>query len=447
MAVDTTSKTLTIEPKAVDTRRSFDQAIVQACQSQDTSFDDQQMTGWVLKKIGLEPFSMLHRDEHNRLVEYNGLSHRLNVQGMAGGTFECSPIIPTKRKAHDSIDNHSIPEQTLGNMIHRSPYKTMLMRNTYHELDSSMAALLNQDWDLHPEAKYVCAQLLAGAIMLNSDNKAILINTIEIYGRTKTVDIHREMNSGESSMPPDNLQYPNVYPTKLRTNEGPKLVIGMQTCNGLVTSRLRLDIHDSPKVGPVSSPFDVDCETKIYVDEWSMKKASSLNDPKTRSIEPFHYIYQARQIRSHFSNPTSYFLCRASSFLTHNFDCQPFTVFTLANSEGVIKSTNSDSACIIASRIFKSMIVNVIKTPDMSTLNKAIVKTCFTQCPESQIKNCLKAILDQFDDADLQEISVLGNKRLNKELTKIADHMKSDISRLNGAIVANIEKRIAALNK
>ncbi|KAG0191842.1 hypothetical protein DFQ28_010781, partial [Apophysomyces sp. BC1034] len=67
-------------------------------------------------------------------------------------------------------------------MIHRSLYKAMLKRNTYHELDSSMIILLNQYWDFHPEAKYVCAQLLAGAILLNSSSEAILINSIEIYG-------------------------------------------------------------------------------------------------------------------------------------------------------------------------------------------------------------------------------------------------------------------------
>lgn len=77
------------------------------------------------------------------------------------------------------------------------------MRNKYHEIDSSMTTLLNQDWD--PEAKYVYAQLLAGAILLSSNGETILINTIEIYGRTKTIDIHREMNSGESTIPPETL--------------------------------------------------------------------------------------------------------------------------------------------------------------------------------------------------------------------------------------------------
>lgn len=130
----------------------------------------------------------------------------------------------------------------------------------------------------------------------------------------------------------------------------------MQTCNGLVTSRLRLDVAESPKVGPVSSVFDMDFQTKIYVDEWSMEKATKLNNMNARSVESLHYIYQTRQIQSHFSNPTSYFLCRASSKLTCSFDCQPFTVFTLANSEGVVKPMDTDSACVVASRIDSSLL-------------------------------------------------------------------------------------------
>ncbi|CEI89216.1 hypothetical protein RMCBS344292_03582 [Rhizopus microsporus] len=103
----------------------------------------------------------------------------------------------------DSSEDHILADTTLVMMVHRSPHRIMLMRNKYHEIDSSMTTLLNQDWD--PEAKYVYAQLLAGAILLSSNGETILINTIEIYGRTKTIDIHREMNSGESTIPPETL--------------------------------------------------------------------------------------------------------------------------------------------------------------------------------------------------------------------------------------------------
>lgn len=159
------------------------------------------------------------RDAHNRLIEYNGMSHRRNVQGLSGGSFQCRAIVPTKCMA-DSIDDHVLADTTLATMVHRSPYRIMLMRNKYHELDSSMTTLLNQDWDIHPKTKYVCAQLLAGAALLSSNGVAILISMIEIYGRTKTIDIPQEMNSGESSIPPDDAPYLDVYHTKLCTHEG-----------------------------------------------------------------------------------------------------------------------------------------------------------------------------------------------------------------------------------
>ncbi|CAO3687740.1 hypothetical protein G6F70_001208 [Rhizopus microsporus] len=171
----------------------------------------------------------------------------------------------------DSSEDHILAGTTLVMMVHRSPHRIMLMRNKYHEIDSSMTTLLNQDWD--PEAKYVYAQLLAGAILLSSNGETILINTIEIYGRTKTIDIHREMNSGESTIPPETLH------------------ISI------------LDVAESSKVGPVSSTFDVDCRTKIYVDKWSMEMATKLNNMNGRSVESFHYVYRARQTRSNFSLP------------------------------------------------------------------------------------------------------------------------------------------------
>lgn len=90
---------------------------------------------------------------------------------------------------------------------------------------------------------------------------------------------------------------------KQRMHESTKLVIGMQTCHGLVTLTLRLDVAESSKVGPVSSTFDVDCRTKIYVDKWSMEMATKLNNMNGRSVESFHYVYRARQTRSNFSLP------------------------------------------------------------------------------------------------------------------------------------------------
>ncbi|KAH8548428.1 hypothetical protein BGW37DRAFT_411825, partial [Umbelopsis sp. PMI_123] len=55
-----------------------------------------------------------------------------------------------------------------------------------------VCALLNKDWEFHPQVKYSSAMVPAGAILLNTRNKqAAMINTVEMYGRTKVVDQHR----------------------------------------------------------------------------------------------------------------------------------------------------------------------------------------------------------------------------------------------------------------
>lgn len=56
-----------------------------------------------------------------------------------------------------------------------------------------------------------------------------------------------------------------------------------------------------------------------------------------------------------FYRPTTYFLCCASSYLTPHHSCQPFTIFTYADSEMAKKSMNSDSSSMIASRLFKEL--------------------------------------------------------------------------------------------
>lgn len=53
--------------------------------------------------------------------------------------------------------------------------------------------MMNNDWNFYSNMEFVVAQLLAGSIIRNTMNgKTIMINTVEVYGRTKSVDIHRE---------------------------------------------------------------------------------------------------------------------------------------------------------------------------------------------------------------------------------------------------------------
>lgn len=85
-------------------------------------------------------------------------------------------------------------------------------------LSNELCNLANHDWRFHPQAKYYVAGLFAEAILFRTDNhQAIIINTIEAYGRGKTVDIYREIfgmwkgTAVETSLPPAfSIRYPDV---------------------------------------------------------------------------------------------------------------------------------------------------------------------------------------------------------------------------------------------
>lgn len=139
----------------------------------------------------------------------------------------------------------------------------------HFNFNDDVAVLLNKDWMHMPQIKFACAQVLAGAILLNTiSGEAILLNAIEVYGRTKNVDIHREISTPEdSTLLPSSSLYPNVWSCVKSTRDGRKLIIGTQSCSALVTSSLRLDCERDPDFGPSSFSFVTSPQTtKIYID-------------------------------------------------------------------------------------------------------------------------------------------------------------------------------------
>lgn len=154
-------------------------------------------------------------------------------------------------------------------------------------MDGSSIRWLNTDWTTEPQIKYVCAQVLAGAVLLNTNNgEVILINTIEIYGDTKSVDIHRALTSPSSDLYAiPSTMHCDVWPSVHNTRDGRKLTINSRSCSGLVTSSLRLDIRQDPNVGPSSFDFSVSAKsTKIFNNEKSWTKARCLALDATYAI-------------------------------------------------------------------------------------------------------------------------------------------------------------------
>lgn len=56
-----------------------------------------------------------------------------------------------------------------------------------------------------------------------------------------------------------------------------------------------------------------------------------LEDPEARFVSKTGMLnHQLRQVRTRFTSPSTYTLCRASDPITKNYTCHPFTVFTLS---------------------------------------------------------------------------------------------------------------------
>ncbi|KAG1234781.1 hypothetical protein G6F35_001078 [Rhizopus arrhizus] len=431
------------------TTRSYSQAIVHACQSMNSPQDEIDKNVWIIDKLGLEPFALTCSNRDGVAIEYNALCHRSNLENMIGENFECKSILPEKRK-YDSDIIDTIVCPNLAPLIHRSPYRNMLMKLHHFNLNDDVAVLLNKDWMHVPQIKFACAQVLAGAILLNTISaEAILLNTIEVYGRTKNIDIHREISTpADSTLPPSSSLYPNVWSCVKSTRDRRKLIIGTQSCSALVTPSLRLDCERDPDVGPSSFSFVTSPQTtKIYIDNVSWKKAQKLAlDKDIRSLESFYLIGQARQLRSHFHQPSTYYLCRASSQLALTRPCQPCTIFTYCDFEGVKKTSDHDNPCMIASRIFQTIGYAVMDSPETASLSKQFIRLCKNQCIAGNMRHSLDDFLQLFDD-DSSTITILYNISLNQILKRMAEIMSSNISRANKEVATNIQKCVRNSNQ
>lgn len=436
-----------ISTKTSKMQRDYDQAIIHACQSMDATEEEKCKDKWIIEKIPLEPFALISRDDDGNEVEYNAFSHHKNIKSMSNRTFECRPIIPSKRPLDTNAIEPSICND-LASLIYKSPHRRLLASREYFELDDTAELLLNKDWLHEPHVKFACAQVLAGAVLMNiSNGEAILVNTVEMYGGTKSADIHRELPlSSSMSIFTIKPKYSNIWPHIRSTGDGSKLVIVTQTCTALITSIVRLDQSEEPKVGPSSCHFAASPQhTKIFIDQVSWTKAKKIeSNASTRSIEPFSLIAQARQLRSQFHHPTTYYLCRAFSDATLFSHLQPYTIFTYCDYEGSTKSMDNENASMIASRLFQRIAYSVIHSPSEAHLDKDFVASLHDKCKNiGKIKKLFGDLLDLFGDDT--EMAIIGNSILNSQiLQNMAATMSSDISKANETVAFRIQKQLHA---
>ncbi|KAI8061565.1 hypothetical protein BC940DRAFT_279576 [Gongronella butleri] len=263
-----------------------------------------------------------------------------------------------------------------------------------------------------------------------------MMNTIEVYGRTKAIDVHREHfgvvkgHMIKTSLPPPTpIRYPDVWPTTLATADGPKLIIGTQAMNALVASSMRLDRREAPSVGASTHSFTLEAHadalaTRIFIDKESMDQATILaNDASATAISDTHYLGQLRQLNSKYDSMATFFLARASGPITKAHVCQPYSLFTLHDYD---KSRSSNAA------LFSYLGSAVITLGKDAKLARDDVVDCHDSST-GKANKIMAGILGLFDD-NTHHIPIIKNAALNKLLEELAPLLHPSLAAANKTV-------------
>ncbi|KAF8932290.1 hypothetical protein BGZ47_011462 [Haplosporangium gracile] len=219
-------------------------------------------------------------------------------------------------KGPDSLDETT---SDLDNLLRMSPYSAMLRPKKFIELDSVAKMILNEGWDLPPQYRFACVKMLAGCILLDTrTGRTIMANTIEVYGRTATLDTHRKRfgtnkdTAWTTSLPnPLWTRYEDVHPTSLATDYGHRLCFGTQTFNGPITSSTQLGKEETPSLGGATELMGLDTPqsskaVKTFLDAGCMEQAIVLTG-KENICETLNRnrIAQLHQLRLKFHPPAN----------------------------------------------------------------------------------------------------------------------------------------------
>ncbi|KAI8595384.1 hypothetical protein EDD21DRAFT_43810 [Dissophora ornata] len=192
--------------------REYSDAVLYSCNQTHTSDAEKRRTLDIVDALELRPFAMKDPDG----AEQNGLAHISVVAKLSAGQGQVTPNMPLPQK-RKYADFDSCPTCTttqvpgLEYVLSTSPYASSIRSRKYIELDNGVCELLNRDWEFSPHLRFACAKILAGCLLLNNQNGQVIIaNTIEVYGRTKLVDAHREPFVVRKGQPVANSLPPSI---------------------------------------------------------------------------------------------------------------------------------------------------------------------------------------------------------------------------------------------
>ncbi|KAI9591643.1 hypothetical protein BDF19DRAFT_486166 [Syncephalis fuscata] len=235
-----------------DASLSYDDAILSAFNALQASPKCQQKAKLVAKSSKLHPLSLTTGDGRSTfhvLAVSEAISRILFAQPK--GEI-IAPLITPSAADNACLNSSKTADNRLRHCLQHGLFGEKLKQCDIIEMNDEIAELLQRDWHIWPQMRYVSAQLFSNAILVE-DKQILLINCVEAYGRRCTIDVHHETAWRSPSVPDDDdLRYNGIKVVVDTYNNSKRLLIGTHSSNLLVTSSVLLRNNQQIiQLGPV----------------------------------------------------------------------------------------------------------------------------------------------------------------------------------------------------
>ncbi|KAI9272184.1 hypothetical protein EDC94DRAFT_580640 [Helicostylum pulchrum] len=345
------------QPRKIENKRSIEQfSFEEGCANvlQSTNEHKKQKCAGLASYHDLLPAKLLIKQQDN-LITNNNLALPLFINNSSkkaitdfiapNCNFEAQFIFDndftrtntTTTTAVNSYTNNNLA--VLGSKIQSSRFpKVLSLLGPYIELDKDVDDAMNSDVSCKKNLFPIIPDLFVGSILQGNDF-ALLITTIEVYARDANVDEHLESNGSTfpSELGSNRRRYNGFISQVVRQSDGggiiSKLQFGTTQFNLLVTGSLVVFPHvsNSTSVGPTCNTFIAGIDVTnclLFFPKKNVEKFmaevnnSSITCSKTPNVE------HVRQVTTLLDHHSSYLNYRSNLFKDRAL--HPATIFTLS---------------------------------------------------------------------------------------------------------------------
>ncbi|KAF9083752.1 hypothetical protein BGX29_002931 [Mortierella sp. GBA35] len=401
---------------------------------------------------GYSPISVLN----NQGQQLDALVPSHQVQQQQPGEWKTVANLPSPRKRSWDYMTECVncaPPLVPGlEDLWRTSPNSVVSGCRYVELTDDFHKDIERDLSLHPQTLLALSRYFAGSILLNTKSgQAVVVNTVEGYARTRWLDVHCESigsNKGKATMTSvpglkHKDRYKGVRPITMGAYDGQRLVIGIAVADLLVTSSVRLDLRDAAEacsLGGTTTTFLVpntmdSRDIRIFLNRESVVAGDRINqedDLENWCVDRIGIVYQLRQLKTKFHEPSTYLFSRASGPLTNMHPCMPYTIYTVFD-----KMKSNDGCGHAGAGLFRligeKMVLHGAKKIAKPTLSVSHVREFRKRCKEGTVTATLfDQLLELFSSrGGGDEIEILYNESLNDVLEKIAELLAPTITIFN----------------